>query len=62
MDQHAKDLCFEVIELARTTPMPIFYDWKDFDDWLFSNLSFTKAELAEIYDGRGVMVYTAAAI
>lgn len=32
-------------------------DWKDVDDYIFSTLSFTKAELLDIFDGRNSWVY-----
>ena len=50
-------LLFQVIQYAREQADQKFDEWKDADDWLFSNLDITKDELAEIYDGKGVMVY-----
>lgn len=72
MNQREKDLFFELIELTRKQiNLPSgnvdkvdfsTSDWKDADDWLFSELSLTKDELAEIYEGRNTMVYTASAM
>lgn len=58
MDEHAKDLMFETLQLLRRCTCDMFSDWKDNDDWLFSELNFTKQEINEIYDGRGELIYT----
>lgn len=58
MDKHTKDLFFETLQMLRGCTRDMFTDWKDNDDWLFSELNFTKSEIDEIYDGRGVLVYT----
>ena len=62
MSQRQKDLFFETLQMLRACVKPRFYDWKDADDWLFSELGFTKAELQEIFDGRGVLYYDGSAI
>ena len=51
------EMLFDVIEHARGQANKTFGEWKDADDWLFSELDITKQELEEIYEGRGVMVY-----
>ena len=56
MDQRTKDLIFQTLELLRKEVRDQFSDWKDADDWLFSELDFTQSELVEIYKGRGVLV------
>ena len=55
-DEHTKELLFQTIELLRKETQPQFSDWKDADDWLFSELDYTKDELAQIYAGHDVMV------
>lgn len=55
-DDHTKELLFQTIELLRKETQPQFSDWKDADDWLFSELDYTKDELAQIYAGHDVMV------
>lgn len=55
-DGHIKELLFQTIELLRKEAQPKFSDWKDADDWLFSELDYTKDELAQIYAGHDVMV------
>lgn len=62
MNKREKDLFFETLELLRKVTEKPGQDFKDRDDWLFSNLGFTRLELAEIYEGRGVMVYTGSAV
>lgn len=62
MSQRQKDLLFETLQMLRSCVKPRFYDWKDADDWLFSELGFTKAELQDIFDGRGVLYYDGSAI
>lgn len=56
LDNHTKELLFQTIELLRKETQPQFSDWKDADDWLFSELDYTKDELAQIYAGHDVMV------
>lgn len=55
-DEHTKELLFQTIELLRKEAQPKFSDWKDADDWLFSELDYTKDELAQIYAGHDVLV------
>lgn len=55
-DDHTKELLFQTIELLRKETQPQFSDWKDADDWLFSELDYTKDELAQIYAGHDVQV------
>lgn len=56
LDDHTKELLFQTIELLRKEAQPKFSDWKDADDWLFSELDYTKDELAQIYAGHDVQV------
>lgn len=56
LDNHTKELLFQTIELLRKEAQPKFSDWKDADDWLFSELDYTKDELAQIYAGHDVQV------
>lgn len=56
LDDHTKELIFQTIELLRKEVQPKFSDWKDADDWLFSELDYNKEELAQIYAGHDVMV------
>lgn len=72
MTQRDKDLYFEIIELLReqinlsrhSLKKADFSntDWKDADDWLFSELNITQKELEEIYEGRNVLIYTGSAV
>lgn len=55
-DDHTKELLFQTIELLRKETQPQFSDWKDADDWLFSELDYTKDELAQIYADHDVQV------
>ena len=49
-------MLFQVLEHARKQACSQFSDWKDADDWLFSFFDITKGELAEIYDGKDIMI------
>lgn len=52
------DMLFQVIQHSREQALKQFHEWKDADDWLFSNFDITKQELEEIYEGKdSVMVY-----
>ena len=62
MDKRTKDLHFQTLQLLRRSIRDLFADWKDADDWLFAELEFTKSELAEIYEGRDVYIYTGSAV
>lgn len=55
-------LLFQTLELLRKEIGPRFSDWKDADDWLFSELDITKDELAQIYKGRNVLYYDGSAV
>ena len=62
MDKRTKDLHFQTLQFLRRSVRDLFADWKDADDWLFAELEFTKSELAEIYEGRDVYIYTGSAV
>lgn len=62
MDSRTKELHFQTLQLLRRSVRDLFSDWKDADDWLFSELAFTKSELSEIYEGRDEYIYTASAV
>lgn len=62
MSPRERLLLFSTIELLRKEIQPKFSDWKDADDWLFSQLDFTKDELAQIYKGRNVIYHDASAV
>jgi len=53
-----KENLYEVLELFRKTINKDFDDWKDADDWLFSNLNLTEKDISDIYRGRSI-VYVA---
>lgn len=55
-------LLFQTLELLRKEVLPRFEDQKSADDWLFSQLDFTKDELAQIYKGRDVLYYDGSAV
>lgn len=55
-------LLFQTLELLRKEIESRFSDWKDADDWLFSQLDFTKDELAQIYKGRNVLYHDFTAV
>jgi hypothetical protein len=61
-DGRKRDILFELLEFIRKEAGQKFHDWKDTDDWLFSELDLTKAEVEEIYKDRGAMVFTASCI
>ena len=56
------ELLFHTLELLRRQVENKFSDWKDADDWLFSELDFRKSEIEEIYAGRDALIYTGSAI
>ena len=62
MPHRYRQLLFQVLEMLRKAITPRFYDWKDADDWLFSELDITKSELAQIYEGREVCYYDGSAV
>lgn len=57
IDRYKENL-YEVLELFRKTINKDFDDWKDADDWLFSNLNLTEKDISDIYKGRSI-VYVA---
>lgn len=61
MPHRYRQLLFQALEMLRKAVTPRFYDWKDADDWLFSELDITKSELAQIYEGREVWYYDGSA-
>ena len=62
LPHRACQLLFQVLELLRKLAKSHFTDWKDADDWIFSELDITKAELKQIYDGRDTLYYDASAV
>lgn len=62
LSKRACHLLFQALQMLRKTVTPRFYDWKDADDWLFSELDITKSELAQIYEGREVRYYDGSAV
>lgn len=66
MTTHEKQNMFETLELLRKTArrLPDFQgaDWKDVDDWIFSELNLTIGDIDEIYAGRDSLVYAGSAI
>mgnify|MGYP001041124232 CR=1 FL=1 len=66
MNNREKMLTRETLELLRETlrKAPDFRgkDWRTVDDWLFSELSFTKGELRDIYAGSGFLYDSSSAV
>ena len=62
MSPRERMLLFSTLELLRKEIGPRFSDWKDADDWLFSQLDFSKDELKQVYDGRNVLYYDGSAV
>lgn len=62
MDERSRELLFEVLQLLRREMTLQFSDWKDADDWIFSNLSLTEDEITAIYEGRDELVYPGSAV
>lgn len=69
MTNKERDLVLETIDLLRETTRDFWEargienpDWKDIDDWIFSNLNWTKSRLIKMYKNRPVSVYIDAAI
>lgn len=52
----------ETIELLRSEVSRAYSDWRDADDWIFSNLSFTKSQLRTIYEGTDIFVDFSSAV
>lgn len=66
MTYREKRLLFSTLEMLREElrrfPDFINSDWKDVDDYIFSNLDFTAGELEELYAGTGKLIYAGSAI
>ena len=62
MTPREKLLLFQTLELLRKQTKNQFSDWKDADDWLFSQLDFTVDEIKQVYKGRGQFVYTGSCV
>ena len=66
MTAHEKLLFFEILQLLRKTAanLPDFKgaDWKDADDYIFSELNLTEEDVEQIYDGHDDLVYTGSCI
>lgn len=66
MTHREQKLFFETLELLRRTAarLPDFQgaDWKDVDDYIFSELSFTQEEVDRLYEDTAEMVYTASCV
>lgn len=58
----SKEAVFQALQLLRKKIQPDFSDWKDADDWLFSELDFTREELERIYTGSAEQVYFGSAV
>ena len=54
-------LLYETLQMLRKEMRHAFGDWKDADDYIFANLSFTKEELRSLYADKNEMVYTGSA-
>ena len=54
-ENYYKECLYEVLELFRNTINKDFGDWKDADDWLFSNLNLTEKDISDIYRGRSIV-------
>lgn len=54
-ENYYKERLYEVLELFRNTINKDFRDWKDADDWLFSNLNLTEKDILDIYRGRSIV-------
>lgn len=66
MTKHELDNMYDALELLRKTAgsLPDFQnaDWKDVDDWIFSELQLTFDDIETIYEGRETLYYTGSAI
>lgn len=58
----SKEAVFQTLQLLRKKIHPDFSDWKDADDWLFSELNFTREDLERIYAGSSELVYYGSAV
>lgn len=66
MTHREQKLFFETLELLRRTAARLSdfqgMDWKDVDDYIFSELSFTQEEVDRLYEDTAEMVYTASCV
>ena len=66
MTHREQELFFETLELLRKTAakLPDFQgsDWRDVDDYIFSELQLTQEDLARLYENRPEPVFTASCI
>lgn len=60
-EQRLKDILLCALELLRAELQDNFYDQKDCDDFIFSELDMEVSEILEIYDGSNLNVYTGSA-
>lgn len=58
----SKEAVFQALQMLRKKIQTEFSDWKDADDWLFSELDFTREDLERIYSGHSEMIYCGSAI
>lgn len=50
-------IAFQAIQMLRKTERKPGKDWKDIDDYIFSELDIEKGELLEIFEPYSSMVY-----
>lgn len=68
LPESERDKIYGLINLTRQMSMNSpavnakFDDQTDADDWLFSELGFTKSDLQAIYDGKPDFIYTGSAV
>jgi len=64
MDKRTKYLFYETLQLLRSlvTKYEGFSDWRDGDDWVFSELPFTQEELLTVYEGRSALIHVGSTI
>lgn len=67
MTKRERYLMFQTIELLRKTASKLqdfvnASDWKNVDDWLFSELDWTAEDIDELYYGRDALVFTGSTI
>ena len=60
-EKRLKDILFCTLELLRAELQDNFYDRKDCDDFIFSELDMEVSEILEIYDGSKLNIYTGSA-
>ena len=61
LEPYAKERLYEVIQLLRKEVSKQFSDWRDADDWIFSELSLTAGDLRDIYAGKPDFIHIEAA-